>query len=179
MDRRNDFTLTITHLAAVLLIGLLLNLDWNEWFVALLFGIGIDIDHVFAVPGYVERNGLGALLRPSWDDGSGAVWRSLLHDPIGAFVVIPLAVGWRFMLPLLFWSTHLLIDYAQAATLSYSALVESVFLGSLCAGIFALGYFRWRVSEASSGLVPFLLYIKDSVKRYFARSSGQRTSGRT
>jgi len=178
-DRRNDPTLTVTHLAAVLLIGFLLNLDWNEWFVALLFGIAIDIDHLFAVPGYVDRNGLGAILRPTWDDGSGAVWRSVLHEPMGAFLVIPLAVGWRFMLPLVFWSTHLLIDYAQAATLSHSALVESLFLGTVCACLFGLGYYRWRVSEASTGLVPFLVYIRDSVKRYFAGDSSQGTSGRS
>ncbi len=164
---------------AILLIGLMLDLDWNEWFIALLFGIGIDLDHLFAVPGYIDRNGLAALLRPSWDDGSGALWRSLLHDPMGAFVVIPLAVGWRFLLPLLIWSSHLMIDYAQAATLSYSALVESAFLGALCASIFSLGYYRWRVSEASTGLVPYLNYIKYSLWRHLGMGSTPGTSGRS
>ncbi len=167
----------MTHLAAVLLIGLLLNLDWNEWFVALLFGIAIDLDHLFAVPGYVDRNGLAAILRPSWDDGSGALWRSLLHEPVGAFVVIPLSVGWRFMLPLVFWSSHLLVDYVQGATLSHSALVEAVVLGSLCSSIFALGYYRWRVAAASSGLARYLSYIGSSVRAVFATSLG--TSDRT
>ncbi len=157
----------------------MLDLDWNEWFVALLFGIALDLDHLFAVPGYVDRNGLGAILRPSWDDGSGASWRSLLHYPIGSFVIIPLAVGWRLLLPLLFWSTHLLIDYVQAATLSYAALVESVFLSVTCAMILAVWYHRWRVAQGTGGLGPFLAHIRDTFAYYARRNSSRETSGRT
>jgi len=174
-------TLTTTHLAAVLLLGLLLDLDWNEWFVALLFGIALDIDHLFAAPGYVGRNGFGAILRPSWDDGTGAVWRSVLHYPMGAFLVMPLAVGWRLMLPLVFWVSHLSIDYLQSATIAYSALVESLFLGVICSGIFALGYYRWRVAHGSRGLVHFLLFIKGELRSLIdgSRRTNRGTAGRT
>jgi len=168
-------TLTTTHLAAVLLLGLILNLDWNEWFVALMFGIGLDIDHLFAAPGYVGRNGFAAILAPTWDDGSGAVWRSLLHYPIGAFVVIPMAVGWRFMLPLVFWVSHLSVDYLQSATLGQSALVEAAFLGATCSGIFGLGYYRWRVAQGSSGFVAYLSYLVEGLR---SRVSGSGKANR-
>ncbi len=154
-------------------------MDWNEWFVAILFGVALDLDHLFAVPGYVGRNGFGAILAPSWDDGSGAVWRSLIHYPIGSFVVIPLAVGWRFMLPLLFWASHLAIDYVQSATLAYSAIVEAAFLSVTCIAIFGLGYYRWRVAKGASGVFPFLVYLKDTAKYYLGRRSSPETVDRT
>jgi len=174
-------TLSTTHLAAVILLGLLLDLDWNEWFVALLFGIGLDIDHLFAAPGYVARNGWGAILAPSWDDGSGLAWRSLMHYPVGAFVVMPLAVGWRLMLPLLFWLSHLFMDYLQAATLAYSAMVEGAFFAMACSGIFAIGYYRWRAAAGSSGLVPFLVHVKNQLKSLFDGSgrTSRGSAGRT
>jgi hypothetical protein len=174
-------TLTTTHLAAVILLGLLLDLDWNEWFVALLFGIGLDIDHIFAAPGYIGRNGVGAILAPTWDDGSGFVWRSVLHYPVGVFIVMPLAIGWRLMIPLVFWVSHLSIDYLQSATLAHSALVEGAFFAALCSGIFALGYYRWRVAYGNSGLVPFLLHIKNGLKLWIDGSgrSNRGIAGRT
>ncbi len=173
--------LTTTHLAAVVLLGLLLDLDWNEWFVALLFGIGLDLDHLFAAPSYIGRHGFGAILAPTWDDGSGLVWRSVLHYPAGAFLVVPLAVGWRLMLPIIFWLSHLSIDYLQSATLAYSALVESILLGAVCSGIFALAYYRWRVAYASSGLFPFLVFVKFELGSLISRSTSviRGTAGKT
>jgi hypothetical protein len=174
-------TLTTTHLAAVILLGLLLDLDWNEWFVALLFGVALDIDHLFAAPGYIGRNGFGAILAPTWDDGSGAVWRSFLHYPMGVFIVMPLAMGWRLMVPLVFWVSHLSIDHLQNATLAHSALVESVFLLFVCSGIFALGYYRWRAASGHDGLMPYLVHIKAMLLSYIdgSRRTTRGTAGRT
>lgn len=154
------------------MLGILLNLDWNEWFVALLFGIALDLDHVFAAPDYISRNGFGAILRPSWDDGTGFVWRSVLHYPMGVFLVMPLAVGWRLMFPLIFWSAHLLMDHLQSITLAHSALVESAFLGAVSSGIVALGYYRWRAASGSSGLSAFLSYLKNGLQSWVAGSRG-------
>jgi len=162
------------------LLGLLLDLDWNEWFAALLFGVALDIDHLFAAPGYIGRNGFGAILAPTWDDGSGAVWRSFLHYPVGVFVVMPLAIGWRLMLPLVFWASHLSIDYLQSATLAHSALVESAFLLLVCSGIFALGYYRWRVAYGHNGLVAYVVHIKVMLRSYIvgSRDTIRGTAGR-
>ena len=60
--------LTTTHLLVAVLIGLVLNLNRDEWFVALLFGVAIDLDHVFAAPRYISQNGWAAILRPTWSD---------------------------------------------------------------------------------------------------------------
>ena len=135
--------LTTTHLAIAVLIGMLLNLNRDEWVVALSFGVLIDADHLFAAPRYVGDNGLGAILRPSWDDGSGLPWRSLIHYPIGAFVVLPLSVGWRFMIPALFWGVHLVVDQLQAWLIHWNTPAEAALLTGACAGIVLIWYRRW------------------------------------
>jgi len=159
MPIQGDRTLTTTHLAAAVLIGLLLNLNRDEWFVALTFGVFIDADHLFALPRHVSDNGWAALLWPSWDDGSGLPWRSLLHQPIGFFVVAPLAIGWRYMLPLLFWGVHVGMDELQMATLEHSAVIESTLLAAVCSGILALQYRRWVALSPGSGFTDYLDHL--------------------
>ena len=128
------------------------------------FGVIIDADHLFALPRYVSDNGVAAILRPTWDDGSGIPWKSSFHHPEGAFVVGYLAVGWRFLIPLLFWGTHVAIDEFQLATLEYSAIVESVFLGVAITGIFVLGYWRWLKLEPDGDLRQYLVHIRERVR---------------
>lgn len=143
-----------------MLIGLLLSLNRDEWFVAITFGVLLDADHLFAAPRYISDNGWAAILRPTWDDGSGLPWRSLLHYPIGFFVVAPLAVGWRYLLPLLFWSVHVGIDELQKATLSQSAAIESAVLVGACSGIFAVQYRRWAALTPDGDLGGYLSHIR-------------------
>lgn len=152
--------LTTTHLAVAVLLGLLLNLNRDEWFVALMFGVLLDADHIFAAPRYLSENGWEALFRPTWNDGSGLPWRSLLHYPIGFFVVAPLAAGWRFMLPLLFWGLHVGTDELQNATLSQSAVIESAVLAGACSGIFFVQYRKWAALTPGGGLPEYLSHIK-------------------
>lgn len=156
--------LTTTHLLAVVLIGLFLNLNRDEWFVALTFGVAIDLDHVIAAPRYISANGLGAILRPSWDDGSGLPWRSLMHYPVAAFVVAPISVGWRYFVPLLFWSSHLGIDYLQSETLAYSAPVETAFIIACVAGIGLLVYRRWSDLRPDADFSQFVSYVNGAVR---------------
>lgn len=166
--------LTTTHLALAILLGLVLNLNRDEWFIALTFGVAIDADHLFAAPRYVSHNGLGAILRPSWDDGSGIAWRSLLHQPVGAFVVAPLAIGWRFMAPLLFWGIHVGVDYLQEATLSYTTPLEIALFSCTCAGIVFLVYRRWSESRPGTNFKKFLSAMRDAIMLYLSR--GERAS---
>ena len=155
----------------MVLIGLALRLDRNEWFIALLFGIALDLDHLFAAPRYVTANGWGAILRPTWDDGSGIPWRSLLHEPVGAFVVMPLAVGWRFMLPLLFWSAHVGIDNLQNATLAYSAAVEVAVFSATIGSIVWILYRRWSELQGDDAdFRKFLSYAGASLRSYLSLS---------
>lgn len=126
---------------------MLLNMSRDEWFVALTFGVLIDADHVFAMPRYVSDNGWDAILRPIWDDGSGLPWKSLFHYPVGAFVVAPLAIGWRYLIPLLFWSVHVFLDYFQSWTIEYSAPVESLLIVGVSSGIVFVAYSSWKHLE--------------------------------
>lgn len=156
--------LTTTHILAVVMIGLFLNLNKDEWFIALTFGVAIDLDHVLAAPRYISDNGVAAILRPSWDDGSGLPWRSLMHYPVAAFVVAPLSIGWRYFVPLLFWSTHLGIDYVQSATIAYSAPVEIAFMTACSAGIVFLVYRHWVDLRPDADFNQFVSYLNHSLR---------------
>lgn len=148
--------LTTTHLAVTLLLCLILNLNRDEWFVALMFGVLIDADHLFGAPRYVSHNGGAALLRRSWDDGSGLPWKSLLHYPVGAFVVAPLSIGWRYFLPVLFWAMHLELDYIQNATLSWSTPIEAALMTSSCIGIVYMLHRNWTAANPDGDFRQFL-----------------------
>ncbi|MEM4276121.1 MAG: hypothetical protein QXQ13_01355 [Thermoplasmata archaeon] len=151
--------LTTTHLAVAVLLGMLMNLDRDEWFVALTFGLFLDIDHLFAAPRYVSDNGWGALLAPTWEDGSGLPWKSAFHHPEGAFIVGYLSVGWRLCIPLLFWGSHLALDELQLATLDHSAIVESAVLAAALGGILWVGYWRWSRLEPGEDFLGFLRHL--------------------
>jgi len=148
---------------------MVMSLDRDEWFVALTFGVLIDLDHLFAAPRYIADNGWAAILRPSWDDGSGLPWRSLFHYPVGAFVVAPLAIGWRYFVPLVFWGLHVSLDQLQNSTLEYSTPVESAILVVVCSGIVYIGYRRWGELREETG---FRLFLNDVSRKIRAVLSG-------
>lgn len=163
---QDDHTLTTTHLAVVVLFGLLVPLNKNEWLVLLMFGVVVDFDHVFAAPRYIGDNGWSAVLRPTWDDGSGEPYKSLFHEPIAFFVVSPLSIGWRYLLPLLAWSSHVGLDWLQNNTLAYSAPVEAAMLSAACAGVLVVAYTRWSEVREESSFGLYVLYLRDAVKTY-------------
>ena len=134
----------------------MLNLTKDEWYVVLLFGVAIDLDHAFAAPRYVTDNGWSAILLPTWDDGSGLPWKSLFHYPVGAFVVLPLAVGWRLLLPFTFWGMHVAIDYFQEAIVEYSNPVELVVFCAACYGIALVRHRRWKELGAEGTFMQYL-----------------------
>lgn len=141
------------------MLGLLLNLNRDEWFIAIIFGVALDIDHLFAAPRYLGDNGMAALLRPTWDDGSGLPWKSLLHHPVGFFVVAPLSVGWHYLLPLLFWGLHVGIDEFQNATLEHNTAMESTLFVAACLGIFLVEYRRWSSLAPESTVSAYLYHL--------------------
>lgn len=156
--------LTPTHLMVVVLAAMLLRLDRNEWFMALLFGVVVDADHLFALPRYVSDNGWSAVLRQTWDDGSGLPWKSWLHYPMAAVVVGHLSVGWRFALPLSFWAIHVGMDGLQIMLGDANILVESCILVGAAAGIVFLGYRRWSTSTGMSGVKAYACSVKSSYR---------------
>ncbi len=167
-----DHSLTTTHFAVAVLIGLLLNLDRNEWVVALSFGVLIDADHLFAIRRYVAANGYGAILAPTWDDGSGLPWKSAFHYAEGSFVVGYLSLGSRLFYPFIFWGVHVVIDDFQLATLKYSTPIETVVFTSTILGILSVGYHRWHRLEPDAGFREYLSHLKTEANRIFTSRRG-------
>lgn len=161
--------LTPTHLTIVVLAAMLIRLNRHEWFIALLFGVVIDADHLFALPRYVDDNGWSALLRQTWDDGSGLPWRSWFHHPMAAIVVGYLAVGWRLALPLVFWALHVGMDGLQLLLSGANTAIESMLLAGSVIGIVALSYSRWSLLTGLSGARPYAISLASSSRAVFAR----------
>ncbi len=153
------------------MLGLLLNLDRNEWVVALSFGVLIDADHLFALPRYVQDNGAAAILAPTWDDGSGLPWKSAYHYGDGAFIVGYLSIGSRLFYPFMFWGVHVAMDELQLAAIKYSTPIEAAILSSVVLGTVYVGYFRWRALEPDKGFADYMTYLKGYVKKAVGRSA--------
>jgi len=160
--------LTPTHLTVVVLVAMLMRLDRNEWFIALMFGVVIDADHLFALPRYVADNGWSALLRQTWDDASGLPWKSWFHYPLSAVVVGYLSLGWRLALPLVFWALHLGMDSLQLALGDLNTPVESALLLGPLVGIIYIGYSKWSLMTGGSGLKMYAGSLASSSRTMFA-----------
>jgi len=173
--------LTTTHLVIAVLMGLLLNLNRDEWFAALTFGVIIDADHLFALPRYVDDNGWTAIFRPTWDDESGLPWKSLLHYPVGAAIIGPLAVGWRYMIPLTFWAVHVSIDELQNELIAYTNPIEAVMFAGAFAGVLFVGYSRWAELREDATFKGYLRHVGSywsgvfSQGNFFRRGRGDST----
>jgi hypothetical protein len=148
-----------------------MNLDRNEWVVALSFGVLIDADHLFALPRYVSDNGAAAILRPTWDDASGLPWKSAYHYGEGAFVVGYLSLGSRLFFPFIFWGVHVAMDELQLAAIGYSTPIEVAILSSTVVGIVYIGYFRWHALEPDKNFADYVSYLKTWMKKSLGRSS--------
>lgn len=125
--------LGITHLLVAILLIRLFRLDKNEAFATLLFGVFIDFDHVFGMAEFVREDGIENALNIDAALTSDVQWKSLMHDPMAAFVMVPAAIGFRFFVPLLAWGGHLLMDYVQINYLGVMSIPEFIFLGLLAA----------------------------------------------
>ncbi|MBN1677645.1 MAG: hypothetical protein JW880_03825 [Candidatus Thermoplasmatota archaeon] len=63
------------------------------------------------------------------------------------------------MSPLLFWGVHVGIDEFQSATLSHSAVIESVVFTAVCSGIFLVQYRRWVALTPESNVAGYLSHL--------------------
>ncbi len=160
--------LLTTHIAVTILFCILLNFDQREWFMAFVFGVMLDIDHLFGLEGYVSRNGWGAVMNQSWDDGSGMPWKSLLQRPVGAFVVLPLSAGWRYLLPFTFWGMHVGLDYLQNSTGYLSTGIEAAIFASACLGTVAILHRNWIAAHPEGDMRAFLQMMWNGLVGYGA-----------
>ncbi len=160
--------LAITHILAIVLMIRLLSLDRNEVFVALLFGVFIDLDHLLGIPPFVQQHGVVSLTDVSALMASDVSWKSLIHDPVAFIIVAPVSVMFRYLLPLLAWGLHIVMDYVQEAYLGLSSIPEMVVIGALTSSLLylefkhflcqerACSFFRWEMTRAVSTLHSYV-----------------------
>lgn len=170
--------LALTHLIVSLLLINLLTLDRNDSFVALLFGVVIDVDHLFGLKEYVDVHGAGSVLDLNSLMSADGQWKSLLHNPMAAMVVGPVAVGSRLALPLVFWGVHVTMDYAEDSVLGLFSVWEISLLVASTAALIMLCFRRFRMANPEEGLPSFvrvaLSRFASPLRSVFSAVSGPR-----
>ena len=156
--------LSITHIVVTLLLIQIMNLDRNDAFVAMLFGVFIDLDHLFGLVNYTHVNGVASVFDFHTMLNPGGSWKSILHAPIAAAVVVPLSFAFRLAVPLIFWSAHLLMDNLGQNFLGNFSSLEAGLLLFTGLGLVTLRYGKYIMgTEAAS----FSAYLRSEI--VFAR----------
>ena len=93
----------VTHILATTAGIQLLNLDEKGIILALIFGVAIDLDHVLKVPSYLKEN--------KFKYKRHFPWRTFLQEPISFLWIIPICLILGTIIPIIFFSLHLLLDY--------------------------------------------------------------------
>lgn len=156
--------LSITHIVVSLLLIQILMLDRNDAFVALLFGVFIDLDHLFGLKDYSQANGLASLLNMDNLVDPGGHWKSLMHSPIALAVVGPLSVASRLAIPLIFWGVHLTMDAAHDALGAFSQ-TEAMLLVFSAFALMTLRYSKFLDTGHHGGIIQYLRIEKQSLRR--------------
>jgi hypothetical protein len=94
----------VTHFLATTLGVQAMGLDGRDRVLAYAFGMGVDIDHAVKLPFYLRAVGLR--------DKRGYYWRSSLQEPVALLWIVPLSVFLGTLLPILFFSIHVAMDYS-------------------------------------------------------------------
>jgi len=94
----------VTHFLATTLGVQAMGLDGQDRVLAYAFGMGVDIDHAVKLPFYLRAVGLR--------DKRGYYWRSSLQEPVALLWIVPLCVFLGTLLPILFFSIHVAMDYS-------------------------------------------------------------------
>ena len=130
--------ITLTHLILAVLLIKFFGLDRNAAFATLLFGVFIDLDHIFGLFDFLLREGPSNALNVNAALASDIQWKSLLHSPEGILFVAPVVLMSRWMIPLLAWGLHLVMDYVQIYYLGIFSPFEMVLLVALTVGLLHL-----------------------------------------
>ena len=94
----------VTHILATTLGVQALGLEGRDKVLAYAFGMGVDIDHAVKLPFYLRAVGLR--------DTRGYYWRSSLQEPVALLWIVPLCLFLGTLLPILFFSIHVAMDYS-------------------------------------------------------------------
>ncbi len=123
--------LAITHLIIALIIIRALDLDGCSALLTLLFGVFIDLDHLFAVPQFVTEVKAQGIKDIDAAMDLSIQWKSAIHDPSAILLVAPCSMMVRLLAPLLAWIAHIALDSVQIAYLGPASMMEFIFLGFL------------------------------------------------
>ena len=96
-----------THVIATISIGKLLGIQGlSDWFLAFLFGVLIDLDHLKIFRLKYRHNG-------DWMRffNRELPMRTFLQEPISIFWLAPLSIYLNNPIPMIFWSIHVFMDY--------------------------------------------------------------------
>lgn len=148
--------LAITHLVVTLLLIHILVLDRNDAFVAIVFGVLIDLDHLMGLKDYADAHGMKALM--DWDTlvNPGGHWKSILHNPIAIAFVGPLSTVSRLGIPLLFWGVHMTMDVIQESYLTQFSAAEAMLLLFSTAALIAIRYTAYSMRHWGATLSDYL-----------------------
>jgi len=148
--------IAITHLVVSLLLIELLTLDRNDAFVAILFGVFIDFDHLIGLKDYAKANGIQAVFDFDSLTHAGGQWKSLLHSPVAIAVVGPISVASRLMIPLLFWGMHIAMDFVEENFLGNFSTLEAMLLAIASIGLVTIRYGKYLQSYADGTFSQYL-----------------------
>ena len=163
--------LALTHLIVALLLIQILMLDRNDAFVALVFGVFIDFDHLFGLREYARTNGITAVFDFDNVLNPGGHWKSILHNPIALAVVGPLAIVSRLAIPVIFWGVHIAMDIIQEGFLGQFSRVEAMLAFISFALLVTLRFSKYIDSGHEGDLRRYLKSEVSSVRDSFAARS--------
>jgi hypothetical protein len=144
-----------THLIVSLLLIQFLHLDRNDAFIALLFGVFIDFDHLMGLGKYAKANGFRSVFDFHSLMNPAGHWKSMFHNPVALAFVGPLSVASRFAIPLIFWGVHMAMDFVETNYLGPLSSLEAVFLGLATCALVALRYASYLQSCSSATLTQY------------------------
>ena len=161
--------LAITHLVVSLLLIQLMMLDKNDAFVALMFGVFIDLDHLMGLGNYARPRGISSIFDLHSMIQAGGQWKSLLHTPIALAVVAPLSTAYRLAIPLIFWSIHIAMDYLEESVLGNFSSTEAILLAFAGIAFIGLRYGKYLESTTRGTLGRYFMseieWMKGVVRR--------------
>lgn len=99
--------LITTHTVATIGLGKLMGLQTtSDWFLAFLFGVFVDLDHLKIFRAKYRQNGdwLKFFTRE-------LPIRSFIQEPISLLWIAPLSFYLQTPIPMIFWSLHVFLDY--------------------------------------------------------------------
>ena len=149
--------LAITHLAVSLVLIHLLTLDKNDSFMALVFGVFIDLDHLFGLKDYVAAHGVGGVFDIDSLMHADGQWKSMFHNPIAAMVVGPVAAASRLAIPLIFWGVHMAMDYAEDTVMGVFSASEMLLQSGAFIALASLAFRKARMRDPELGPAEFLV----------------------